>query len=314
MAPSGVAPTGWPHPTGPVAAPIGSPPRGRATGWVAGLALVAVGVLVAVGLVVLGADEGTGSEAAVADPVSSPAGTEASSTSAEPAPLPSTTAPPPVTTDPLARLAPEPAIPTETGPHLYLGLESDGDPVTWDPCDPIRFVVNDRLAPDGAAEVVAEAMARVTAATGLVFVDEGVTDEPPAQGSSRLRRDPARYGEAWSPVLISWTDAAEVPGLEGYAGLTQPLSVWADEGEAIYVTGYVALDRHYAADAMAWGDRAYLVSLVMHELGHLVGLGHVGEITEVMTDDPGGVNALDWGPGDRFALATVGRGECDPDI
>ena len=35
----------------------------------------------------------------------------------------------------------------QSGPHLYLSLEHDGDPVTWDPCDPIRFVVNDRLAP-----------------------------------------------------------------------------------------------------------------------------------------------------------------------
>ncbi|HMJ75101.1 MAG TPA: hypothetical protein VK507_03965 [Iamia sp.] len=313
MGPPGVAP-GWPHPSGLVAAPNGPPPRGRATGWLAGLALVAVGVLVAVGLVVLGADDGAGSEATVADEVSSLAGTHASSTSAEPAPRPSTTTPPTPPTDPLARQAPEPTIPTASGPHIYLSLETDGDPVTWDPCDPIRFVVNDLLAPPGAAEVLAEAMARVTAATGLVFVDEGVTDEPPAQGSSRPREDPARYGEGWSPVLISWTDAAAVPGLEGYAGLTQPLSVFSDVGEAIYVTGYIELDRHYAANAISWGDRQYLVSLVMHELGHLVGLGHVREVTEVMTDDPEGVNALDWGPGDRFGLATVGRGECDPDI
>ncbi|HEV7720761.1 MAG TPA: hypothetical protein VGO60_05735 [Iamia sp.] len=291
-----------------------APPRDGATGWRAGLALVAVGVLVAVGLVVLGTRQGTGSEAAVADDVSSPAGAEASSTSAEPAPRPTTTAPPPPTTGPPVRLAPEPAIPAENGPHLYLSLETDGDPVTWDPCDPIRFVVDDRLAPPGATEVLAEAMARVTAATGLVFVAEGRTDEPPAQGSSRTNRDPARYGERWSPVLISWTDATAVPGLEGYAGLTQPLAVGSDVGEAIYVSGYVELDRHYAATAISWGDRPYLVSLVMHELGHLVGLGHVHEVTEVMTDDPGGVAALDWGPGDRFALATVGRGECDPDI
>lgn len=286
--------------------------------WRFGLALLAVGVLVAVGLIALG---GRGAPEETATVVGDPAPTTASGPgpTGVPVPMPTitaptTTEPPTTTTAPPVRLAPEVPIPAEIGPHVWLVTEPDGEPVRWDPCDPIRFVTNSRLAPPGAPEIVAEAMARVTAATGLVFEDAGPSDEAPPPDGARLLRDRARYGDGWSPVLISWTDATEVPELAEYAGLARAFSVWADPGEAIFVSGHVELDAHDASQMLSWGDREYLVALVMHELGHLVGLGHVRETSEVMTDDPGGVVALDWGLGDRFGLATLGRGECDPDI
>lgn len=47
---------------------------------------------------------------------------------------------------------------------------------------------------------------------------------------------------------------------------------------------------------------------LLHELGHLVGLAHVDEPTELMYD--GNVGQLDFGPGDRQGLAVLGNGEC----
>jgi predicted Zn-dependent protease len=86
--------------------------------------------------------------------------------------------------------------------------------------------------------------------------------------------------------------------------------VWSFDGEGTYVTGHVVLDHDDAVNQLNRGDRAYLVALVMHELGHLVGLGHVQDGREVMNEVS--VEALDWGPGDRSALAAVGHGRCDP--
>ena len=266
------------------------------------LGVVVVAVLVAAGLAGLTSrvDDGDPAVDAVGPGERPPAAT-------------STTTPAPA---PPGRRAPAVPLPAAVGPHLYGATEADADPVTWDPCAPIRFVVNSRLAPPGAPEILAEAMARVTAATGLVFADVGPSDEPPPVGPTRPRRDPARYGEGWSPVLISWTDQTEVPELVELDGLAwvQPAPVPGREGEATYVSGNVELDVRAVAALLSRGDRAPVVALVMHELGHIVGLAHVPDGTEVMTGDPGGVVALDWGPGDRYGLAALGHGECGPDL
>ena len=56
------------------------------------------------------------------------------------------------------------------------------------------------------------------------------------------------------------------------------------------------------------GGWASARSVVMHELGHLVGLKHVIVPGELM--QPRGSAALTWGEGDRTGLAALGRGPC----
>lgn len=66
-----------------------------------------------------------------------------------------------------------------------------------------------------------EAIARTSAATGLVFVNEGTTDEVWAK--DRDPYQPDRYGEKWAPAVIAWSNEADVPNLAGYiAGLGGP--------------------------------------------------------------------------------------------
>ena len=50
-------------------------------------------------------------------------------------------------------------------------------------------------------------------------------------------------------------------------------------------------------------------AVVLHELGHLVGLGHVDAAGELMQPQ-GGPEITDWGPGDREGLAALGGSEC----
>lgn len=279
--------------------PVPAPPPRRGGGVVAAVAIVALlcaAALVAGAALVApgGADQtavvrGVGPQAQGTDP------------SAAPSPGPD------------GRLAPPVAVPAEDPRHAFIETEADGDPAAWDPCEPIEIVVNDRLAPPGAEEILDEAIAQVEAATGLVFVDQGPTDEPPPGVDDRPDRDPARYGEDWSPVLISWTDVAEDPDLEGAAGLASPYPVQAPSGEIVFVTGYVSMAGDYAADLIRLGRRDDVVGVMMHELGHLVGLDHVDDRTQVMTDDPEST-PTEWGAGDLYALSQVGRGECEPDI
>ena len=55
----------------------------------------------------------------------------------------------------------------------------------------------------------------------------------------------------------------------------------------------------------------FFLSILLHELGHLVGLDHVDDWTELMHGG-GEPNIIDFGPGDLTGLARLGQGECVP--
>lgn len=206
------------------------------------------------------------------------------------------------------RLSPAVAT-TETGAHTFLRRRPDGGPVGYDPCRPVRYVVNPAGMPAEGAQLVREAVASVSAATGLVFVDEGVTTEP--LGERREAHQPARYGDRWAPVLIAWGDASTYPALAGdVAGVAGSVVVAPDgAGSERYVTGEVVLDRQDMTDILAWPDGYRQArAVVVHELGHLVGLGHVEETTSLMHER--GTGHVELAAGDRQGLAAVGQGPC----
>ncbi|HEX7133395.1 MAG TPA: matrixin family metalloprotease [Iamia sp.] len=319
-APPPPPPPPWGRPPVPPVPPIppSGPPRpSRGGSFLAALAVVLVVVAVAVVVVTVdpmgdGTDEtsaGWRSDAS-ADDLAPPGETPDRPDTT------TTTRPPTTTTAPPSRLAPAPTPPAEPGAHAFLAREDDGDPIAWDPCETIEYVVNSRTAPPGGAEIVAEALAQVTAATGLVFEDRGATDEVPTL-EMRPQTDPARYGDGWSPVLIAWTDPAEVADLAGpVSGVGTP--DWAPEGGGEYesVTGIVHLDGPEVAGWLADGFDTDVAHLVLHEVGHLVGLDHVDDPSQVMYHNNDGRAEVDaaWNAGDLTGLAALGTAPCNPDV
>ena len=196
-------------------------------------------------------------------------------------------------------LAAPPDVET-SGPHEFL-REVDGEPVRYDPCAPIHVVVNPRTAIEGSDEMLTQALDSVSAATGLTFVRDGDTDEVPD----------ARRGivaGSQEPVLIAWSDPEEVEDLEGsVAGIGGSVSA---RGGQWFDTGAVTLDGPQLADVLRQpGGWASARGVVLHELGHLVGLGHVDATEELM--QPRGRRGIDdWGPGDREGLAALGGDTC----
>lgn len=177
-------------------------------------------------------------------------------------------------------------------------------PVAYDPCDPVEYLVNDRVAPVGADELVSSAVDEISAATGLVFRPVGTTDDLPRQKPDALvpRRE---------PVLIAWTTPDVVPDLAGRVAGVGGSTARGDEyaGALRYVTGMVALDAPQLAEVLLRPmGREQVRAIVLHELGHLVGLDHVGDPGELMYED--NVGRLDLGPGDREGLAALGSGRC----
>lgn len=180
------------------------------------------------------------------------------------------------------------------------------EPVAYDPCKAIRIEINTDGVDDEhrARGIVLAAMKEVARATGLRLEYAGTSSDRPSPGV------PSRtvLGRA-EPVLVAFATSKEVPELKGrVAGVGGSTSVRRN-GWAAYVSGRVTLD----AGTINWlfrerGGTGLARAIAMHELGHLVGLAHVSDETELMNAENGG--RLDFGPGDLRGLAELGRGRC----
>ena len=207
------------------------------------------------------------------------------------------------------RLLPAVAATTE-GAHAFLHTDDDGAPIGYDPCRPIHFVVRpDGMPPSGQA-LLDEAMAGVSAASGLVFEYAGTTDEAPAVERTLIQ--PERYGEGWAPVLIAWSDEAQMPELAGeVAGLGGSAAVPGASGQGSWLAaGRVVLDTADVLVMLARPDgHQQARAIVMHELAHVLGLDHVTDPDELM--NPMSSNRTNLGPGDLQGLALVGQVACE---
>jgi hypothetical protein len=194
------------------------------------------------------------------------------------------------------------------GPHAFMQVDQ-GRPVTYNPCKPVRIVVNDAIAPVGADALLAEAIAQVSAASGLRLDVVGKTDEASAQ--DRLSRQPGRYGSGWAPVLVAWTTPEQEPRLRGdRAGIGGSVAERTGlTSRPRYVTGIVALHAPTLRQMLTRPDGWDLArALIMHELAHVVGLDHVDDPHQLMYDDNLGL--VGFGPGDLEGLAALGAGSC----
>lgn len=199
-------------------------------------------------------------------------------------------------------------------PFAFGLVTPSGRPITYDPCRPIHYVVNPTDMPSGGMELIRDAVRRISAATGLTFTEDGVTQERPALAQRRLVQ-PQRYGQRWAPVLIAWVDESEYPLVEGNVvgvGGSFPDAPNGPES-ARYVTGQIVLDREDLSPVLADND-SYAVAraVVMHELGHVVGLDHVTDPGELMAAVNSGQTEL--AAGDLQGLAKAGKGPCWPDL
>lgn len=209
------------------------------------------------------------------------------------------------------RLRPAVPLPQEpsTDRYSFMNTHDGSEPVTFDPCRAIHYVVREVPGVGGAGrDAVARAVTAISLATGLAFVFDGYTDEAPSDD-----RGATGWGgraSAWKPVLIAWSDPTETPELEGStAGLGGGVSLRGDDGRLTYVSGAVTLDAPaLTRDLGTARGAAEVQAVITHELAHVVGAGHAESSEELMAAQ--NVGQTEFGPGDRYALAALGHGRC----
>ena len=181
--------------------------------------------------------------------------------------------------------------------------EANGQPVTYSSCKQVRVAVYPANGPSDAVDLVSEAITTLRSATGLDIVLAGAYGgHAPNWNFTSAPFTPD------DPVAISWQDPEAIPRLSGdTVGLGGSSILDGANGNRHRVAGTIALDREAYQRFNARGAHSLEVAIILHEFGHVLGLGHAKSPDEIMYRRAG---ALRLGAGDLEGLRRVGHGPC----
>lgn len=159
-------------------------------------------------------------------------------------------------------------------------LTNHNGPVTWDSCAPVHVAINPGPFEDSAYEEIHSALDEIADTVGVRFSVHRTDSFLPT--SRWALEAPGDYG-APPPVLIGWVDAADTDMLGGdTAGSTVANPQNTVRGRYL-VTGAIALDAaQYERFESGTGAGKTRRNLLLHELGHMLGLDHVDSTASLM--------------------------------
>lgn len=189
---------------------------------------------------------------------------------------------------------------TADQPGVWSSIARDvlGMPMTYDRCYQIPFKINPGSRPEWVADTRA-AIGVLEAATGIDFVDLGISNEVPSE--ARFDADHLLIAFTTPAVIGDLGDGVLGIGGSVYGGLAHPVR-WIPEQ---FWHGFAYID---AGAPMATGFEEGLSfgQVVLHELAHVVGLGHVDNVDEIMNHSTI-FRAGHFGPGDLYGLSLLYR-------
>ena len=187
-----------------------------------------------------------------------------------------------------------PGGPPPTAPFTFSQVQA-GAPVRWNPCAAIRYAVDLGGYPESFRAVIAEAVERLEASTGLPLVPVGDSTYMPKNGNG------AQFPAGSAEMVIALGDEVQSDLVGGNViGRTVIL----------YFTSILR-----ASIVIDMGDIGVTTDpwssvgagpVLLHELAHAVGLNHVNDPTQLMNASASGTGPRTYGAGDLTGLWQVG--------
>jgi hypothetical protein len=203
-----------------------------------------------------------------------------------------------------------PAAPAQLGDYHFLNEWSQG-PVRWDPCEPITYAIDARAAPRWVVRDLTKAMREVTAATGIRFQPAGRTSEGFVAAFERIR-----FSSEGSDLVILWVGSERYEEIRERIGARRPSLAFAMPFPGDYATrgqyvGAIVVmsestfsSRHQQGFQFRYSHGVVL----LHELGHVMGLGHVRKDDDQLMHTGGSTewDLTTFGSGDLEGLRLLG--------
>lgn len=149
-----------------------------------------------------------------------------------------------------------------------------------DPCAAHTYKVRRKHLPKGALKDVHRAMKMVSKASGMTFQYAGKTNDVPLASDGEYYKE---YGDA--SILIGWVTGKEYPAIRKVAGLGgAPTYYGVDEnGFELAHEGHAAFNTNRRTGVKkGFGRGNTRGELLLHEVGHALGLDHVNKRGQVM--------------------------------
>lgn len=204
--------------------------------------------------------------------------------------------------------------------HAYDSYTRTTKVVRWNPCATVKYRVNTGVASSYRISLVKQAVAKVSAATGIHFAYLGTTSYIPhyavlhyLTGDQYIFNAAQQQAATGAQLVIAWAykgsnlsrhESNLLSGAEAGVGTTSWRSSYLSQlrilNAAVVIKRGVRMKTWFAPGGSTG-------ALLLHELGHALGLQHVTDSHQIMYPVFGSYSPGVYQSGDLTGLAHVGR-------